>query len=146
VNFINNKNDYSKNKNILLNNLAHVYNFQIENFKKRQAIWELCVLDSLTLKKHQSSISTKSDYTATAKIYSDSLIFINSDLGIVAKNLTSKYGKFIINKSNIQGIFNLKLAFEDFKAFEKTLNTKYGLTLKKKEKELEYTYVHFLKD
>jgi membrane protease YdiL (CAAX protease family) len=146
LHFKNHSKNQSKNKQILLYNLSKAFDFRIENIKKRRSIWELCVLDSLALKKHQSSISSKPGYNSNIGISSDSIIFKNATIASIVNTLTSEYDKYIINNTNIQGYFNLKIPKEGFKALEKTLNTKYGLTLKKKEKELEYTYVHFLKD
>ncbi|MFM6947851.1 MAG: lysostaphin resistance A-like protein [Aquirufa sp.] len=144
VNFINHKNDFSNNNKILLKNLSQVYGFHIENTKRLEATYELCLLDSLTLIKHRTIISKNPSYTGFASISPDSLLFKNVDLGLIAKKLTEKYKKPIINNTNFAGNYDLMIPVVDFNELEKLLNTK-GLTLKKKLKELEYTNIHFIK-
>jgi membrane protease YdiL (CAAX protease family) len=146
VNFKNHSKVHYDNKKIILKQLSKVYGFHIEKFKKRRYVWELCLLDSLILVKHQSTNFKNSGYTSTISVSSDSIIIKNGNLGSIASTLTSEYDKFIINNTNFKGNFNLKLPLKDFKTLEKILNSKYGLRLNKKEKELEYTYINFKKD
>jgi hypothetical protein len=69
----------------------------------------------------------------------------NSDLTHVAKILTSSYKIYIFTSNNFNGEFDFIIPKKDFTELEKTLSSKYGLSLKKTQKDIEHTHINFSK-
>jgi len=141
LNFKKYSKDSSDYKKIILKHLSQVYNFNLESTKKKQETLELYVQDSLLLTKYKSKIIGKSINIISSK----EIKIENSDLTSVANILTSSYKIDIINSNKSTERFDFIIPKKDFSELEKTLNSKYGLSLKKTQKEIEHTSINFSK-
>lgn len=134
--------DTTDDKKAILKHLSQVYNFKLESNKVFQLIWEMDLQDSTKLLKHKSSNNGNSSITSMS---SEEIKIENADLVQIAKELSSSYNKYITNSASIDGKFDFILPKSDFAELENLLKSEYGLTLKRNDKELEYTYINFLK-
>ena len=141
LNFKKYSKDSSDYKKIILKHLSQVYNFNLESTKKKQETLELYVEDSLLLTKYKSKIIGKSINIISSK----EIKIENSDLTSVANILTSSYKIDIFNSNKSTERFDFIIPKKDFSELEKTLNSKYGLSLKKTQKEIEHTSINFSK-
>ncbi len=137
---------YSKNssddKKTILKHLSQVYNFKLESNKTFQLVWEIDLQDSTKLLKHKSNTLGNSSITSMS---SEEIKIENADLAQLAKDLTSNYNRFITNEAEINGKFDFTIPKKDYNELENLLLSQYGLSLKRNDKELEYTYINFLK-
>jgi membrane protease YdiL (CAAX protease family) len=141
LNFKKYSKDSSDYKKIILKHLSQVYNFNLESTKKKQETFELYVQDSLLLTKYKSKIIGKSINIISLK----EIKIENSDLTSVANILTSSYKIDIFNTNKSTERFDFIIPKKDFSELEKTLSSKYGLSLKKTQKEIEHTHINFSK-
>ena len=142
LNFKKYSKDSSDYKTIILKHLSQAYNFNFESIKKKQEARELYVQDSLLLTKYKSNVVGKSNNTIMS---SKEIKIENSDLTHVAKILTSSYKIYIFTSNNFNGEFDFIIPKKDFTELEKTLSSKYGLSLKKTQKDIEHTHINFSK-
>lgn len=135
---------YSLNQNEredVLNQLSKLYDFKVKNEFKPQEIWELHVEDSTVL------IKSRADTTLTYNLnVSDEKVTItNSSLWGLTKGLTQACKRFIFDQTFTKKRYTITLQVKDFEILQNELNTKYGLSLKKAEKKLEFTTIEFSK-
>jgi membrane protease YdiL (CAAX protease family) len=133
--------DSSNDKKTILKHLSQVYNFKLESNKVFQLIWEIDLQDSAKLLKHKSNTLGNSSITSMSL---KEIKIENADLAQLAKDLTSNYNRFITNKADIKGKFDFAIPKKDSNELENLLRSQYGLSLKRNDKELEYTYINFL--
>lgn len=134
--------DSFDDKKTILKQLSQVYNFKLERNKVIQLIWEMNLQDSTKLLKHKSSSKENSSSVSTS---SKEIRIENADLGQMAEELSSSYNKYIINNTDIKGNFDFIIPRKDFTELENLLQAQYGLSIRRNDKELEYTYINFLK-
>ena len=133
--------DNSDNKEIILKHLMQVYDFKIERNTRPHESWELILLDSLQLAKHQTNIIDLMRITTTPK----EIKIQNGDLIQLAKTLTSNFNKYIVTNTNNNLNYNFIIPKNGFTELEKLLKSEYGLVLQSSQKELEYINVNFSK-
>lgn len=135
-------NSVPPNKNIIIEQLSKLYDFKIEKTKKKQEVWEMQIADSLKLMKHKSKAggNTSNTHTSPLEIKID-----NSDLKQISLILTSNFDKLITNGTGLNTRFDIIITRKDFSDLVTLLNNKYGLSMNKSEKELEYTNINFSK-
>jgi hypothetical protein len=145
--FINHSEGKSENekREIILNHLSDIYNFDIERKTKKQEVFELCIDDTTKLMKYKSN---PSDSVGSVTTSEDKIEAKNVGLKIIAYNLTPNYDKVIrypLDYADDKNNYNLTIPAKlDFQALQDLLHTEYGLSLKKeKEFEIEYIYVNF---
>jgi membrane protease YdiL (CAAX protease family) len=135
----NQKADYHFLQNSIRDQLSKSCGFRIINETKIQDIWELCCIDSSLLAKNVSdSINyNRIDFRA------GELRTSNTSMYHLAKALSEECHKIIVNKTGTKQKYGMKLQTNDFEALQKQLIAEYGLSLKKSEKEIEYTTIEF---
>lgn len=131
--------DNSDNKAIILKHLMQVYDFKIERNTRPHESWELILLDSLQLAKHQTKIIDLMRITTAPK----DIKIENGSLIQLAKTITSNYNKYIVTNINNNVKYNFKIPKSGFTELQNLLSSEYGLVLHKTVKEIEYINVKF---
>ncbi len=134
--------DSFDDKKTILKQLSQVYNFKLERNKVIQLVWEMDLQDSTKLLKHKSSSNGNSSIISMS---SEEIKIENANLVQIAKELSSSYNKYIINNTDLKGNFDFIIPRKDFNELENLLQAQYGLSIRRNDKELEYTYINFLK-
>jgi hypothetical protein len=131
--------NYQLHRKNILDQLSKSYGFKIVNEFKNQDVWELCLVDSALLAKSVTdSIKSNRIDGLAGEITST-----NTSMWHLSKSLSQSCNKYIVDKTGTKKKYALKLRTNDFDALQEQLVTEYGLTLKKSEKEIEYTTIEF---
>lgn len=140
LNYRNNSSDSLNKDSLILKHLSDIYLFKIENKHRNQKVYNLVVQDSLQLYKHLSKTEDEIKNTSTSAS-STKIIFENTTLEQIAKNLSVSYKNRFEVKDEFSKEFNITLPNNNFSKLENTLKTDYGIYLKEIEKEVEYIYI-----
>jgi membrane protease YdiL (CAAX protease family) len=131
--------DYPLLRKNLLNELTKAFGFRIKNELIKQEDWDLCMVDSTLLAKYVSDSIKSNRIDVLAGEISSS----NTSMWHLSKALSQACNKRIVDKTGTKKKYAIELQTDDFEALQKQLRAEYGLSLKKSEKEIEYTTIEF---
>jgi len=142
LNFKNKSKNSSQTKNIAVNQLAQSYNFKIKKNKVQIEVWDLKISNLDRFSKSKSK-STTMENVVTIK--ATQIIIKNATPYLLVYSLTKEMKQMVYDKTNVKGNYNFNLETKSFESIKKQLKEKYGLSLVKRETEIEKTTISFAK-
>ena len=126
---------------LLLNQFKGIYNFSIENQKRKQLVFQLYVKDSLKLNQYLSEEKEKK--TTSTVITRKEIDFENLTLQQMAKTLGEHFDFFMEADTVLSQKFSITLEKEEFPKLKNQLSEDFGIGINKIEKNKEYLMVSF---
>jgi len=146
--FINHAKGIFESKDIILEKLSKVYNFDFEILNKEQTVWKLIIQDTSKLMQHKTKTQVDTNLyfqNNTSKIveWSDKIELEYVDLSTLAHSLKTYYKEYILFADNDKNRFDFTITAKDFSSVANFIDQNYGLLLEKTMIECEYVNIIF---
>jgi len=152
--FMNHSKGNHISKDLILEKLSDLYNFDFEILNKEHKVWKLIIQDSSKLMQHKTKIEVDTNsnnlynqsYTSKVVERADKIELEYVGLSTLAHSLKTHYKEYIIFTGNDKERFDFTITAKDFSSLANFINQNYGLSIEKTILECEYININFRKD
>lgn len=103
-------------------------------------MWDLEITNPSLLAKYESKGNPKGNEISINK---EKITLKNCNIEVLVYTLNKDGKNIFFNKTNDEARYNLTLSLANFETTQKQLKAKYGLTLKKRKMNYEYSQITF---
>jgi membrane protease YdiL (CAAX protease family) len=138
--FKNKTKDTTKIKSMALEQLMKGYSFAVSKKTIPTDVWDLEIINPSLLAKYKSKGNPKGNEITINK---EKLTLKNCNIEVLTYSLNQDGKHLILNKTNDDVTYDLTLSLANFETTQKQLESKYGLTLKKRKMNYEHSQITF---
>ena len=138
--FKNKTKDSTKIKSMALEQLMKGYSFAISKKAIPTDVWDLEIINPSLLAKYKSKGNPKGNEITINK---EKVTLKNCNIEVLVYTLNQDGKHLILNKTDDDATYDLTLSIANFETTQKQLKAKYGITLKKRKVNYEYSQITF---